>query len=876
MAQPHSYLLGDHVRIELVPRPRSEDIVENPTSSSSSTTTNDSFSLNLVGFTGCLHVTLLDMTQVQAQPKTVQFTASHAAEALLLGGTGIGTGNHSISLYTTAEGVQVMPTVTEMEPAHFDELHPSEPLPLRMDSTQTTSAETSSSGKSLTQQDEETATTIMVERTSPSTHLDTTTDTMPSATDNCQDYTATFAPSNRNESEFSETEASDSLETLRPTETTTTVSVNKRKSFQAMRNFFDQSRPPSSKDGGADPPTETTTDSCNTRPETLESSLSMRSTTSSISVGSPLAHAASAVVGGLTKPFKSKWASLLRASQVRHQIPSKVKERRLLLRQALLSSKEPPPTKLHALCAKPDVTLDQLYAAMHDEPDAVSIQDSAGCLPLHILADNDSLLREVGGREICTTVSLQFIKAHPDSLTTEDNQGFMPFFIMIRDWMEWIYESDKKSSKNTASGAGGLAAATNRFMKKKSRSKSDTNGGSGGDGSSRDAIAAASGGLAQTMADIVTRASVMAASTRKFPQAASLWEEVEWSFSMLSLALDELAGKSGGLHKRDRRIVRDTNEQDKTARNVLVNHLVYKIPALIKTILLLEGEGGEARRRLLRMSLFRRILVCSHAVGPWLIGMLHKKGVPSERGTLLSVIFQTGENLLCPCDSRTHTAPSLYVHKAVDYLNMISETTPIDFFSEFRSALPEDIDAFYEERRCLFDNVGELDGIIASLVVLDEREKERAASTPVVWHTMNKNLQRPFVVGLVLIDLSLHLTLMLAFRNDVQFSNGGTDTAIGAVPRQVVLVICCHYIIRKAGEAFSLWSLSHAVFMSFFTNMWTLFDFFAITLTMAAVVYNDNNPSDYRNGFNAFVLGLLWLKVLGFLKGTSMAQHAVV
>jgi hypothetical protein len=120
---------------------------------------------------------------------------------------------------------------------------------------------------------------------------------------------------------------------------------------------------------------------------------------------------------------------------------------------------------------------------------------------------------------------------------------------------------------------------------------------------------------------------------------------------------------------------------------------------------------------------------------------------------------------------------------------------------------------------------------------------------------------------------------MLAFRNDVRIpkEEGGGIGAIGdQVPTQVVLFICCHYIIRKSCEAMSLLSLSPVVFQSYFTNIWTLFDILAIVLTMVAVVNHDNNPNEYKQGFNAFVLGLLWMKVLGFLKGESNIQPFVL
>lgn len=133
---------------------------------------------------------------------------------------------------------------------------------------------------------------------------------------------------------------------------------------------------------------------------------------------------------------------------------------------------------------------------------------------------------------------------------------------------------------------------------------------------------------------------------------------------------------------------------------------------------------------------------------------------------------------------------------------------------------------------------------------------------------MNKKLRRPFTVGLVLIDLALHMTLLLAFRNGVQFERGD-GSAIEAVPSQVVVFICCHYIIRKACEGLALLSLSMTVFRRYFTNIWTVLDIGAILITIGAVLWNESHPDTYQNGLNTFVIGLLWMKGLAFLKGRS-------
>jgi hypothetical protein len=291
---------------------------------------------------------------------------------------------------------------------------------------------------------------------------------------------------------------------------------------------------------------------------------------------------------------------------------------------------------------------------------------------------------------------------------------------------------------------------------------------------------------------------------------------------MISLALDEFSGKSGGLHgsKRDHKI-EDSNKEDLEARELVVSHVIEVMPSILKTFLLLEDEGGEARKRIFNSSLVRRLLLCRDSVGTWITGMLRKKGIPSAR--------------------------------AIDYLVLISEVSVEDYVGKFRTALPEDVMAFHEARDKVYGALDEIEGIVASLVVLDNAETERAATTPVVWHIMNKNLGRPFVVSLTTIDFVLHVTLLMvsdnfdlspcdirlanlrlsqAFRSDVSFY---ALSSIGDVPTEVVYFICTHYLIRKACEGLSLLGLSVSVFRGYFMNMWTIFDMIAIFLTVAAM-----------------------------------------
>ena len=154
---------------------------------------------------------------------------------------------------------------------------------------------------------------------------------------------------------------------------------------------------------------------------------------------------------------------------------------------------------------------------------------------------------------------------------------------------------------------------------------------------------------------------------------------------------------------------------------------------------------------------------------------------------------------------------------------------------------------------------------IASLVTLNKGLTEKAASTAVIWYTMNSKLARPFILGLVMIDLILHLTLMIAFRS-IASTKSDLARVDGAAPTSVVYWIASHYILRKVCEAYALATISPMVVKAYFGNVWTAFDTIAILLAMSATLIDEFNGGQERSGLNAFVLGLLWIKVLGFLK----------
>jgi len=519
---------------------------------------------------------------------------------------------------------------------------------------------------------------------------------------------------------------------------------------------------------------------------------------------------------------KGKWGLFLTLNSLNKKIPSKVRHARSRRSdRTSAASTYVPPSRLHQLCGDPEAKLEDLQAELAARPEAASLVDSVGRLPLHILGDNDGLMSTSLGRATVTAFGYRLMKAFPEGLTTVDSAGFMPFVALIKDWESWLYETDFGKSKANTTSTKTATSLKDRVV----GVVADTVG----------TVSATLGNSDPIETPLNENGTLSNKSMSKLFPRIEVWDEVEFCFDMLSLAMDELGGKNGGLHEiKTKRTLEQTNNKDDEARAALAAHLPTVMKSILKTLLLVEDEGGEMRKRLLRSSIVRRVFLCPQSVGGWLAQMLRSKGLPSKR--------------------------------AIDYLVLVSKANVDDYVGGFRSVLTEDVAAFEEARERVFSALDELPGVVASLAVLDATETERAASTSILWHIMNKNLARPFVLSLVLIDLVLHVTLLMAFRADVSVYVGDQNFTSITVPTQVVYFITAHYIIRKVCESLAVLTMSLSVFKGYILNMWTLFDTLAIILTLAAMSWNDSHPGQYRAGLNSLVIGLLWIKVLGFLK----------
>ena len=517
-------------------------------------------------------------------------------------------------------------------------------------------------------------------------------------------------------------------------------------------------------------------------------------------------------------------------------------------------------TPLHILCAQPHgVRVEALLECLKRHPNAIRTKDAMGRFPLHVLGDNETLIttttttednKTTVGRDVATVLATHLMNEFPNAILVPDKEGFVPFARIVADWVDWAQEQELRKKKRQqpqqqrGSSSDPTMPRTNGLMP-------DDN---------LEFYPCREGGLFHS--------SHVGGSFQKmvFPRV-EIWEEAEWCLTLLSTALDILSrnsnlpmfqrlkmgreipqerarfglnittsssqGSSVHHHADVGSSTASTRHLASNDRKMLVEALLAKMPMLVKIILLIDDDGMDTRERVLEMAICRRLLLCPQTVGKWLIEMFNHGGTPAKR--------------------------------AVDFLCLISKTSVEDHTGGYGTIHSGDLDAFNKDRQDVFEAVGALKGTIASLVSLENRETDRAAATAVIWHTMSQKLSRPFVLGLVLIDLLLHLTLMVSFRDIV---NPNSElSGMGVLPEGLVAVISLHYLLRKGCEAWVLLTVSPSALKAYFTNMWTVFDSIAIIFTLWATIWDQNIGEDeYKTGLNALVIGLLWLKVLGFLK----------
>jgi hypothetical protein len=466
-------------------------------------------------------------------------------------------------------------------------------------------------------------------------------------------------------------------------------------------------------------------------------------------------------------------------------------------------TKRGPGSPLHDLCSHPTVTLTELQNCLQQYPQAPFVTNSRGQSCLHLLTDNAALWYATDLSESPLQLLFTLVKHNPLALAMEDIQHQLPLLSILHQWVHEQYSTRPAEQK-------GSKTLLEKFVQR---------GVMVGSGIQR-AIGQAS---LLNNNDIDDRSenttSLVATSTAisvKFPQA-QVSQAVELALSVLSVGFTTPVPSHAWPEQQD-------------MKTMVCRRIATHTPQFLPTMLLVEPT--DMRTQLLSSPFLQRLLLEPATVeASWLVTLMRKKGLSCRR--------------------------------AVDYLELVSDVSLEDYCGSLETDVTTERLLYKEHRTQLFDKIGDIGGLIPSLFVLDEKEMERAAATPALWHAMHQCLKRPFIIGIVLVDFVLHLTLTLSFRASVLVVNDGAFG--GGIPTRVVTSITCFYVMRKVSEAISLWNISKTVmrhvscrdcscFDDFFNryqyvtllgsqymlDMWNLFDMLCIVMVILANALGNN------------------------------------
>lgn len=541
-----------------------------------------------------------------------------------------------------------------------------------------------------------------------------------------------------------------------------------------------------------------------------------------------------------------------------------------------------PPTQLHDLCYKAknvDDLLDFLRSPSvrgRDLSLSASTKDKKGRIPLHIFAENNafagSLFTPVDadddfllihhmssyGREqsndnkLIKFVLEAFLSTNPDGINWRDADGFIPFERSLVQWTRRIYSAKQSRSNRTISSNSRRKSFTTETLHSMWASTTMTvTSAMAWAGRSLHFQAHPRDDESSEMEDgTLGEASVIdPRAPTIFPTApVRLTSLARCSIKILSLILQQLEEKvaqysnrrMGNSLPRLESLQSDSFDaamdsfrsfcQSDTAEDVakqLVAHIA-KVPNLVLTLLLIDDEIDRDWVR--NTILFKRIAVHQCSVDPWINATLQNSDKAIAR-------------------------------RGLDYLRFVSDIV---------ACSKENEDAFLEA-------IAQLDGFIPSLLALDERDIEEAATTFIVRSVLDKMISRPFAATVVFCDFFFLCILMIGFRCSVN------NFLLGEPPEIILKWIYVantgifYFVIRELGKCITILERTRQASI-YLWSIWNIADILSTVFALASTILIRINFSETLNfddidplrAFLAITTGCLWMRALSILKSLNI------
>ena len=350
---------------------------------------------------------------------------------------------------------------------------------------------------------------------------------------------------------------------------------------------------------------------------------------------------------------------------------------------------------------------------------------------------------------------------------------------------------------------------------------------------------------------------------RTFPTISSVPISVEWSLHALSYILDNI--ETAYMSKADQNLtcvspssrslssMNTTDEIHADAVSDIIEAIVNNvasIPFFVKMLLL--NKDPEQRERIFGLTVVKKAMLSRRSLGQWIVSMLSNEELSIRQS-------------------------------AVDYLQSMS-VFPSEYMNDFGEVIASpEVEEFRAQQKDLFKAASMLEGLIPSMLMLDEQMIERAATTQIVKLVLDKMVSGKFTLSVVFFDGLFLGLLILSFRAGVnEFLSGAPDSS--NVMQCIYCIHTClfYHSLRELGKIVSLRIISWGVLRRHLWRIWFVVDVLslpmALTCTAMMRLYLSSEDDylgdlDERLRFSTFAsltTFLLWIRVLSLLKTINM------
>ena len=321
-------------------------------------------------------------------------------------------------------------------------------------------------------------------------------------------------------------------------------------------------------------------------------------------------------------------------------------------------------------------------------------------------------------------------------------------------------------------------------------------------------------------------------SLKLISSKVSVTPQLVHSIKMLSVIIDNIVQSAYEASRGDVDIIFGNKGREDIIGNIA------SIPYLLRTILLIDDKDD--RYELLHSSLIQHVLLNPESVGQWVITMI--------------------------CGN-SNARKSFVV-----YLKLVSSMSLSKTLGIEKRWSPSSLGFFHREQIHLFERMGKVEMFVPCMVCLGEDLLLEAAPTKAVVYQIDKILGDPLAVSMIYNDTILHVILMISYRAILVL----VYSPLIPTPSKdygeyffLGMTILSYFTVRDISTLIATAVSSKYVLRGYFTHIHNFVNWACIGTLIPLLVLLYQNNEFYGPNFMGIAAALLWLKLLGHIRGMN-------